>query len=274
MTNLAIETLKVGKIPTLVAVPANAHRCPVVFVVPGYGMAKEACLGLAYRLAGRGVACIGFDPIYHGERHDRLLFHAYEPELGGIFPQETGLDIYLNFLRCIRQSSLDIASLMEHFVGDPRLDVSRAGVTGHSQGGYASFLALADSPTLRAAVPMMGLPTFMQRWQDVLDESAWSNSEWGEAIARVTPEIRERSKWIPEVDPATRLPALPPRPLLIMNGDFDTDQPKLYVLHWLRTLRNAYAEHPEMLKWNVYPAAHVMTDQMQDDAVAWFEEWL
>jgi uncharacterized protein len=274
MTDLRVETLRVGEIPALLAIPAGAQRCPVVFAVPGYGLGKETCLNLAYRLAGRGIACIGFDPIHHGERYDRRLLHAYEPELGGIFPQDAGLDIYLNFLRCIRQSSLDIATLIEYYAGDPRLDMSRAGVTGHSQGGYASFLALADIPALKAAVPMMGLPTFMQRWQDVIDESAWSNPEWGEAIAEVAAEIEARRKWIPEVDPATRLPAIPPRPLLIMSGDFDTDQPKFYVLHWLRSLRPTYAEHPEMLKWNVYPVAHVMTDQMLDDAVTWFEKWL
>lgn len=274
MTDLRVETQRIGEIPTLLAIPAGAQRCPIVFVVPGYGSGKESCLSLAYRLAERRIACIGFDPIQHGERHDRRLFQAHEPELGGIFPQETGLDIYSNFLRCIRQSSLDIATLMEHFASDPQLDTSRAGVTGHSQGGYTSFLALADIPSLKTAVPMMGLPTFVQRWQDVIDESAWSNLEWGDAIANVAAEVQERSRWIPEIDPATRLPAMPPRPLLIMSGDFDTDQPKFYVLHWLRDLRPVYTEQPDMLQWNIYPVAHVMTDQMLDDAVVWFEKWL
>ncbi len=274
MTALTIETLRVREIPTLLALPSGANRCPVVFMVPGYGATKEVSLSLAYRLAGRGIACISFDPLHHGERYDPHLDRAFEPELGGIFPPETGLDIYLNFLRCIGQSSADIATVMEHLAGDVRLDVSRAGVTGHSQGGYASFLALADIPALKAAVPMMGLPTFLQRWQDVLDESAWSNPEWGAAITQVAAQVAEKAAFIPEIDPAPRLPELAPRPLLIMNGDFDTDQPKYYVLHWLRKLRPAYAEHPEMLKWNVYPVAHVMTDQMLDDAVAWFEQWL
>jgi pimeloyl-ACP methyl ester carboxylesterase len=220
------------------------------------------------------MACISFDPLDHGERYHRRLDHAFEPELGGIFPPETGLDIYLNFLRCIRQCSADIEALLDHFALDSRLDVHRAGVTGHSQGGYASFLALSDIPELKAAVPMMGLPTFLQRWQDVLDESAWSNAEWGAAIAEVKSEAELKAAFIPQIDPAGRLPALAPRPLLIMSGDFDTDQPKFYVLHWLRTLRPVYAVRPEMLRWNVYPHAHLMNDQMLDDAVAWFERWL
>jgi pimeloyl-ACP methyl ester carboxylesterase len=220
------------------------------------------------------MACISFDPLHHGERYDRRLDHAYEPELGGIFPPETGLDIYLNFLQCIRQCSADIATLLDHFKNDPLLDVNRGGVTGHSQGGYASFLALADIPGLKAAVAMMGLPTFLHRWQDLLDESAWSNPEWGAAIAKVTAQAEDKAAFIRIIDPAGRLHVLAPRPLLVMNGDFDTDQPKCYVLHWLRTLRPVYAAHPEMLRWIVYPLAHVVTDQMLDDAVAWFERWL
>ncbi len=220
------------------------------------------------------MACISFDPLHHGERYDPHLDRAYELELGGIFPREAGLDIYLNFLSCIRQSSADIGALLAHFAHDSRLDTGRAGVTGHSQGGYTSFLALADIPALKAAVPMMGLPTFQQRWQDVLDESAWSNPDWGAAIDGVRNETARRTAWIPAADPAGRLPALPPRPLLIMNGDFDTDQPKYYVLHWLRSLRPAYASQPDLLKWNVYPLGHVLTDLMLDDAVEWFERWL
>ncbi len=274
MNALLLETFRVGEIPVLLATPDGAQACPLVFFVPGYGARKEVCLDLAYRLGRRGIACAGFDPVHHGERYDPHLDRAFEPELGGIFPPDTGLDIYLNFLGCIRQSSADIRTLLDHFRSDGRVDVGRAGVTGHSQGGYASFLALADLPDLKAAVPMMGLPTFQQRWQDVVDESSWSNPSWGEAIARVAAEAAARTAWIPGVDPAACLPGLPPRPLLIMNGDFDTDQPKSYVLHWLRSLRPAYASAPEMLGWNVYPLGHVMTDQMLDDAAGWFERWL
>jgi pimeloyl-ACP methyl ester carboxylesterase len=274
LTGLSVELLQVGEIPALLALPGGARRAPVVFMVPGYGATKEVCLPLAYRLANIGMACVGFDPLHHGERYDPRLDRAYEPQLGGIFPQETGLDIYLNFLRCIRQASLDIARLMAHFARDPRVDVTRAGVTGHSQGGYASFLALADIPDLKAAVPMMGLPDFGQRWQDVVDESAWSNPAWAKAIEQVAEQAELRAAFISEINPAPRLLTLPPRPLRIISGDFDTDQPKGYILPWLRKLRPLYAAQPEMLDWIVYPVGHVITDQMLDDVANWFERWL
>jgi dienelactone hydrolase len=274
LTGLTVEAARVGEIPALLALPSGAKRAPLVFMVPGYGVTKEVCLPLAYRLANRGMACVSFDPLHHGERYDPRLDRAHEPELGGLFPQETGLDIYLNFLRCIRQSSRDIALLMARFSGDPRLNVTRAGVTGHSQGGYASFMALADIPDLTAAVPMMGVPTFADRLRDLLDETAWSNAEWGRALERVARKTAERIAEVEAVDPGPRLLHMPPRPLLAMNGDLDNDQPKGYTLHWLRDLRQQYAPQPEMLRWNVYPVGHVVTDQMLDDAVEWFERWL
>lgn len=274
MAALTIETVTVGAIPALLSLPAAAHRSPLVFFTPGYARGKEDALTLAYRLAERGIACAAFDPLGHGERQDDRLHRAAEPELGGLYPPETGLDIYFNFLRVIAQCPADIRALLEHFADDERLDVSRAGVTGHSQGSYASFLAFADLPDLKAAVPMMGVPTFADRWRDLLDETAWSNAEWGRALETVAGQSAARLAWVRQIDPGPRLLRLPPRPLLAMNGDYDTDQPKSYTLNWLRDLRPLYAAQPERLRWNVYPLGHVMTDQMWADAVDWFERWL
>lgn len=220
------------------------------------------------------MGCISFDPVGHGEREDARLHRAYEPELGGIYPAETGLDIYFNFLRVIAQCPADTRSLLEHLSSDARFDVTRAGVTGHSQGSYASFLALADLPELKAAVPMMGVPTFAARVQDLLDETAWSNAEWGRALEKVAGESARQLAWVREIDPGPRLLGLPLRPLLAMNGDHDSDQPKGYTLRWLRELRPRYAAQPDTLRWNVYPVGHVMTDEMLDDAADWFERWL
>jgi hypothetical protein len=61
-----------------------------------------------------------------------------------------------------------------------------------------------------------------------------------------------------------------PRALPITNCDFDTDQPKLYSLYAYRDLLRHYAAQPENLKFNIYPAGHTVTREMERDAVAWF----
>jgi pimeloyl-ACP methyl ester carboxylesterase len=246
----------------------------VVFYIPGYTASKEAGLSLAYRLARRGLACVSFDPLYHGERYDPCLEQAADPGLGGVYPPETGLDTGMAFFHVIRQCALDVHTLLARLASDARLDVQRAGVTGMSMGAYASFLAFADIPALCAAVPMMGLPIFLHRWQDLLAESAWSNPAWAAALEQVASHTQRHSEFIQRIDPAERLLEAAPRALLIMNGDFDHDQPKQYVLNWLWAAKAAYAVCPEQLQWRVYPVGHTVTPQMEEDAAEWLARHL
>jgi hypothetical protein len=271
---ITLETGQVADIPILASLPTRSQPCPVVFYVCGYGGTKADGLTLAYRLAQAGMACISFDPLYHGDRYDPRLDHAADPALGGIYPPETGLDTGVAFFQVIRQAGLDIATLLRHFTGDPRLDTARAGVTGVSLGGYVSFLAFAALPALRAAVPMMSIPTFSRRWRDLLDECAWSNPAWAAALAALGDAPQRHADFIAGFDPAQTLLQAAPRALLAMNGDFDHDQPKSYTLGWYAGMRAAYIACPQHLQWNVYPVGHTVTEQMERDAVAWFVRYL
>jgi dienelactone hydrolase len=265
-----IEESVIDGIPLLLSLPDGADHCPVVIHCPGFGGNKELALPLAYRLAQQGLACISFDPLYHGARYDAVLDHAADPICGGVYPPDSGLDTFLLFYRVIRQSALDVATLLAHCAEYPRLDAAQAGVTGMSMGAYASFLAFAEIPALRAAVPMMGVPTFARRWRDLLNECAWSSPEWATALEHLAPITAGHTAWVESIDPADRIAAAAPSALFIMSGDFDSDQPKHYVLDWLGPLRAAYQAAPARLRWTVYPVGHTVTLQMEADAAAWF----
>ena len=157
---ISIDTTTVQEIPVLTLAPEEAQQCPAVFFVAGYGGTKEDGLHIGNQLARRGLFFISFDPWLHGERYDRRLDDAADPELGGIYPPDVGLDIGVVFYHVIHQCLLDIQTLLAHYAADPRVDVERCGVTGLSMGGYASFLAFANLPQMQAAVPMIGLPSF------------------------------------------------------------------------------------------------------------------
>jgi hypothetical protein len=107
---------------------------------------------------------------------------------------------------------------------------------------------------------------------DLLDECAWSNSAWASALVDVTAETAHRTEHIRSFDPDEKKTA--PRPLLVMSGDFDSDQPKHYVLDWFRSVRPAYTRQPEYLRWNIYPVGHTMTRLMEADAADWFVQHL
>ena len=89
------------------------------------------------------------------------------------------------------------------------------------------------------------------------------------ALDQVATTTQQYSAFVQRIDPAERLLRAAPRALLIMNGDFDSDQPKHYVLDWLRTARRAYMADPARLQWRVYPVGHTVTPAMEVDAVNW-----
>lgn len=271
---IVLETMQVKGIPVLMLSPDEARHHPVIFYVPGYGSNKESGLSLGYRLARLGFCFVSFDPWLHGERYEPRLDQAAAAEQGGIYPPETGLDIGVTFYTVIQWCLLDIQTLMAHFADDPRVDVNRCGVTGPSMGGCASFLAFADIPQIQAAVPMIGIPTFTQRWLDILDECAFSNRDWAAALCRVEAQTAEYTAFIREMDPAERLRKAAPRALCMMNCDFDSDQPKHYAINCYRDLRSYYEVWPDHLRLAIYPAGHVVTPEMEQDAVLWFSRHL
>ena len=264
-----IETQTIAGIPVQAILPEATQGLPLVFYVPGYTSVKESGLNLGYKLAQRGCCFVAFDPLFHGERFERLLYEAADPALGGIYPPETGLDVGITFYRVIGQCLADVRTLVEHFGGDERVDTARCAVMGPSMGGYASFLIFANLPQMRAAVPMVGIPTFTRRWTDLLDECAYSNPEWAAALGRVAEQARLHTTMIAALDPVERLLEAAPRALLMMNCDFDSDQPKHYAIEFYRRLLGAYALSPEQLRLAIYPAGHTVTPDMERDAVDW-----
>ena len=86
--------------------------------------------------------------------------------------------------------------------------------------------------------------------------------------------MRQHTALIDAIDPTERLRRAAPRALLIINCDFDADQPKLYAITFYRELQAQYAATPEKLRLNIYPAGHTVTPEMECDAVAWFNQHL
>lgn len=264
---LELETTHAGEIPLLTVAPAGVRSAPLVIYIPGFTGVKEHGLALGYRMAQAGFFFAAFDPAHHGERADGAVERAAQ---GDFYPAETGLDVGLLTYRVIEQTTSDVAALLEHYTNDPRVDASRAGVTGVSIGGGAAFHAFAALPRLRAAVPMVGIPAFARRWTDLLDECAFSNPAWAAAIGRAAPQAQAHSAYVRGLDPIERLKQAAPRALLVMNCDFDTDQPKHYAIETYRDLLPHYAAAPGALRLAIYPAGHAVTPDMERDAVEWF----
>jgi fermentation-respiration switch protein FrsA (DUF1100 family) len=151
----------------------------------------------------------------------------------------------------------------------------RIGVSGFSMGGFATYVAAATNPRIACAMAGGGRPAFARAWDDVtLGTSAYE--EWAEAMARLEAETARRAAYMAEIDPFETLDAFCPRPLLMINGDRDVDQPYLYALDLYRRLRPRYvaAGAAANLRLDMPPVAHEFGPEQMDLAIAWFARHL
>ena len=274
MSRIVIETCMVEKIPVLTMSQEGIKQKPILFYIPGYGGRKESGIPFGYLAAQKDFLWISFDPLYHGERYHPILDRASEAEFGGLYPPETGLDMGRVFYQVIRHCLDDVTLLLDHFSKDARADQCACGVTGHSLGGYATYFLLANISSIRAGVAMNGIPTFTRRWTDVLDECKFSNSTWQRSLEGNVVANLSLLQFIREMDPAEKLKSFFPKALLMMNNDFDADQPKSYSIEMYRNLLPYYALQPERLKLNIYPGGHSVSNQMMIDTLDWFGSFL
>ena len=85
----------------------------------------------------------------------------------------------------------------------------------------------------------------------------------GDSVGERADATNAHTAFIQSIDPADKLQAATPRALLIMNNDFDYDQPKLYSIYAYRELRPPMPAQPDKLQLSIYPAAHTVTPEME-----------
>ena len=268
MSKLIVETNRVGDIPVLTVAQEGVAARPIVFAMHGFGGRKEHLLGLGTHLARRGLFVVAFDTAHHGERADGKL-ETFDDPAACVYPAASGLDRYVFMHELVVQTGQDVAALLDHYLHDRRADVSRCGVTGLSMGGFAAHYLAATQGSIRAAAPIIGMPAFAERWEDSLLE-AWTYVEWREQLERSQPAIAEHTAFIRSIDPFDKLMEYAPRPLFMLCGDQDTDQPKVYSVRLLRALLPAYAGQPDRLRLKIYDGVrHELTEPMIEDVAGW-----
>ena len=263
------ETHPIDGIPVLTACPDDARRCPIVFLLHGFGSRKEDLLDLAFRLAGRGLFAVAFDAIHHGQRADGVL-ESFDNPQRCTYPVESGLDRYVFMHQVVVDTGRDLAVLLDRLAADARVDGARCGVTGVSMGGFAAYYLAVTEPRIAAAAPVVGMPAFAERWDDVTLEAS-TYDQWREQMAAARPASERHAAFMRSIDPFPRMAAFHPRPLFMLCGDLDTHQPKSYTLRLYRALLPVYADHPDRLKLKIYDGVgHELAPGMMDDVTEWF----
>jgi uncharacterized protein len=192
----------------------------------------------------------------HGRRRDPDFDSKYSPR-----------NYNDSFLKVLLGTSDDISSLIDYFKDDCRTDTDRIGVTGISQGGFVSFMAITKDKRIKAAAPIIGSPDLEAQFGNSLPFDEYAEDIQKENIKH---------------SPLRNFREMKPTALLIQNGAEDTVVPTTGVQKLVERLKVLYQDMPERYQYIEYPGlGHSdRVDSMEDPlvmrkrAIEWLQKFL
>lgn len=270
---LIVDTLKVADISVITIFPEGGTRLPTVFFVHGLRGDKSQGIELGYLLAERGFLFVSVDAYMHGERYDPYIDDLTQPGKT-LYPPESRLDLNFHLFVIAQKTGQDISRLLDIFENDQRVDPTRIGMSGMSMGAFTTYYTAACDNRIRAIAPIIGLPAFTRRWEDLVLEKQ-ATPRWKDLFDSLSPETVKRTQFLRSIDPADKFKSFAPKPLLIMVGDLDTDVPKYYSADFYRDLLPLYSKHPGNLRLSVQEGiGHRVSHGMWIEVADWFVEHL
>lgn len=231
-------------IPVLIVQPEGVKRTPLALVHHGTGGDAEGMKEMAVRLAQNGCFTLSVDGVWHGRRWDK--------KLDIMLRTDRYKELYLDMLL---EMAADMTAIIDFYTADTRVDTSRVGITGTSQGGYVSFMTMTKDPRITAAAPMIGSP-------DLTDQYGQS-APW----EQIDPTTQSR---VLEHNPLAHYETMAHVKLLVQNGEADTIVPVTGTRRLDQKLKPLYAEHPKDYQYIEYPGlGHATPDEMQERTIAW-----
>ncbi|XP_022636507.1 uncharacterized protein LOC106760740 isoform X2 [Vigna radiata var. radiata] len=207
----------------------NHKKRPAVVFLHGMNKNKEFLRPLLKAYASRGYIAISVDACYHGERATNS--NAFRDALTYSWSSaETAPFIY--------EAVNDLMRLADYLTEREDVDPSRIGITGISLGGiHAWFAAVADT-RYSVVVPLIAVRAFQwaidnDKWKGQVDsmEPLFDVARHNLGKERMDKEVVEKAfdhispGLTSDFDAPYSIPAIAPRPLLIINGAEDPQCP-------------------------------------------------
>ncbi|KAH9761135.1 AB hydrolase-1 domain-containing protein [Citrus sinensis] len=297
---LYTEAGEQGRLPLLILSMKesdNENRPAVVFL-HSTRKCKEWLRPLLEAYASRGYIAIGIDSRYHGERasskttYRDALVSSWKNGDTMPFIFDTVIPV-LDFLFAISSMltvlAWDLIKLADYLTQREDIDPTRIGITGESLGGMHAWYAAADT-RYKVIVPIIGVQGF--RW-------AIENDKWQARVGSIKAVFEEartdlgkstidkevvEKVWdriapglASQFDSPYTIPAIAPRPLLIINGAEDPRCPLAGLEIPKARARKAYAEAncSDNFKVVAEPGiGHQMTPFMVKEASDWLDKFL
>lgn len=280
---LITEEGEQGRVPVLIVSmkESKQEKKPAIVFLHSTHKCKEWLRPLLEAYASRGYIAIAMDSRYHGERAKSVT--AYQDALVQSWKNGDTMPFILDTV-------WDLIKLADYLAQREDIDQSRIGITGESLGGMHAWFAASMDNRYSVVVPIIGVQGF--KW--AIDNDKWlarADSIKGvftEAALNlgktdVDKEVVEKAwdKIAPgltsEFDSPNTIPAIAPRPLLILNGAEDPRCPLKGLDTPISKAQSAYeaANCPENFKFIAQPGIrHQMTPLMVKEASNWFDKFL
>ncbi|OAY54276.1 putative hydrolase YtaP [Manihot esculenta] len=279
---LITESGEQGRLPVLImSMKENEERRPAIVFLHSTNKCKEWLRPLLEAYASRGYVAVAIDSRYHGERAGNKT--TYRDALISSWKRGDTMPF-------IYDTVWDLIKLADYLTQREDVDPTRIGITGESLGGMHAWFAAFAEPRYSVVVPIIGVQGF--RW-------AIDNDKWQARVDSIRPLFEEAQKdlgksaidkevvekvWdriapflASSFDSPYTIPAIAPRPLLIVNGAEDPRCP----LEGLEIPRlrasNGYADAHCLHKFKLIAQpgiGHQMTALMVKEASDWFDKFL
>lgn len=242
--SMRIEQSRLGRgVPAYLILPREQDQpLPAVVLLHGITHSKNEMYNHALRLAQVGFIACGIDAWGHGERQHN--------------PFPTDRTQKADFLlRVFQETGPDVVSVLEDLAGRSEVRADALGLIGVSMGGAILHYVLTCTRRVRAAVTL-------------ISSAEW---DWIERDAS-DPALR---RFAQESAPLLHVERYPPVALLLLNAGQDESIPLESAQRTYDRLRPAYADRPELLRFEVFPEArHRVTVEMTRRAIDWLQKHL
>lgn len=256
-TLILVEKKRIKDIPVLHIVKQKqfSDKMPLIIFLHGFTSTKERNMHAAYLFAEKGYRVVMPEAKYHGERAEGFS----EMELGFRFWE-------------IVLTSIDELSIIKDSLAEENLvDSSRIGVAGTSMGAIITLGGLAKYDWIKAAVSLMGNPSYEQfaLWQ--LNEMEKRNVKLGLSKEEVTSLLNELKQYDLSLQPEK----LNNRPVLFWHGKQDKVVPYQSAYHFYEQNRLKYEGTEDLFEFITdEQAGHTVSNAGVIAAAKWFEKHL
>ncbi|GMN39940.1 hypothetical protein TIFTF001_009162 [Ficus carica] len=280
--HLITEAGEQGRLPVLIVSlkEESDRKRPAVVFLHSTNKCKEWLRPLLEAYASRGYIAIAIDSRYHGERASHIT--TYKDALISAWKKGDTMPF-------IFDTVWDLIKLADYLTGRKDIDPTRIGITGESLGGmHAWFAAFADT-RYSVVAPIIGVQSFgwaveNDKWQARVDsiKPVFEEARIDLGKSVIDKEVVKKASYIShfvwdriapglasEFDSPYTVPAIAPRPLLILNGAEDPRCPVAGLEVPNSSARKAW-ENAQCLEYFKFKAqlgiGHQMTPEMVKEA--------